>query len=92
MDIITDPAILDLKSTTFSGQRLTRRQIVEIREIVEYLPNVSRNRLCTLICEELNWVSNKGYLKIGACNGILESLERQGVLTRTSPTRLLLTD
>ena len=40
-----DAAIKSLKSTTFSGRRLTRRQIAEIRDIVGFLPGTSRNRL-----------------------------------------------
>ena len=76
-----DAAIKSLKSTTFSGRRLTRRQIAEIRDIVGFLPGTSRNRLCRLICEQLNWVSARGDLRIGACLSMLEKLERRGILT-----------
>ena len=76
-----DPRIEALKSTTFSGRRLTRCQIAEIRDIVEFLPGTNRNRLCRLICEQLNWVSAKGELRIGTCLSMLEKLERHGILT-----------
>ena len=39
-----DPRIAALKSTTFSGRRLTRKQIADIRETVQLFPNDSRKR------------------------------------------------
>ena len=49
-----DPRIAALKSTTFLGRRLTRRQIADIRETVELFPNDSRTELSKTICENLN--------------------------------------
>ena len=38
-----DPRIADLKSTTFSGRRLTRRQIADIQKTVALFLHHSRN-------------------------------------------------
>ena len=75
-----DQRIVDLKSTTFSGRCLTRRQIADIQETVEFLPNDSRNELAKTICEHLNWTTAKGDYKVGACLGMLETLESHGIL------------
>ncbi len=75
-----DPRITALQSTTFSGRRLTRRQLAEIQETVEQFPNESRNELCKIICEHLDWVTAKGDYKVGAFMGMLEHLERHGIL------------
>ena len=48
-----DPRITDLKSTTFSGRRLTRRQIADIQKTVALFPNHSRNELAKTLCEHL---------------------------------------
>ena len=81
-----DPRIEALKSTSFSGRRLTRQQIADIQETVTLLPNESRNELCKTICEHLNWVTAKGDYKIGACMRMLEHLERHGIV-RLPPKR-----
>ena len=81
-----DPRIAALKSTSFSGRRLTRQQIADVQETVTLLPNESRNELCKTICEHLNWVTAKGDYKIGACMGMLEHLEHHGIV-RLPPKR-----
>ena len=48
-----DWRIADLKSTAFSGRRLTRRQIANVHETVARFPNDSRNDLPKTICEHL---------------------------------------
>lgn len=75
-----DQRIIDLKSTTFSGRRLNRQQIADIQETVELLPNDSRNELAKTICEHLGWKTAKGAYKVGACLGMLETLESHGIL------------
>ncbi len=75
-----DPRITALQSTTFCGRRLTRRQIAEVQETVEMLPNESRKELCRIICEHLNWVTAKGDYRVGACMGMLDHLEQHGIL------------
>ena len=70
-----DERIIDLKSTTFSGRRLNRQQIAAVQETVELLPHVSRNELAKTICEHVGWKTAKGAYKVGACLGMLETLE-----------------
>ena len=48
-----DPLIQNLKSTTFCGRRLTRRQIADIQEVVRTFPQLSRNELGQTVCEHL---------------------------------------
>ena len=76
-----DPRIADLKSTTFSGRRLTRRQIAEVQKTVALFPHQSRNELAKTICEHLNRVTAKGDYRVGVCMKFLEALERLGILT-----------
>ena len=45
-----DPLIENLKSTTFFGKRLTRRQIADIQETVGLFPKLSRTELGHTIC------------------------------------------
>ena len=75
-----DQRIIDLKSTTFSGRRVNRQQIADIQETVALLPNDSRNELAKTICEHLGWRTAKGTYKVGACLGMLETLESHGIL------------
>ncbi len=76
-----DQRIVALPSTTFSGRRLTRQQIADAQETVEMFPHDSRNELAKTICEHLHWKTAKGAYKVGACLGMLETLERCGILT-----------
>ena len=82
-----DPRIAALKSITFSGRRLTRRQIADIQKTVALFPHHSRNELAKTICEHLHWVSAKGDYRVGACMKLLETLEGHGILT-LPPKRL----
>ena len=75
-----DQRIIDLTSTTFSGRRLNRQQIADIQETVELFPNDSRNELAKTICEHVGWKTAKGAYKVGACLGMLETLESHGIL------------
>ncbi len=72
-----DPGIENLKSTTFFGRRLTRRQIADVQETVALFPALSRNELAKTICEHLNWTTPKGDYRVSACLRMLESLETQ---------------
>ena len=42
-----------LKSTTFCGQRYTRKQIARILDVVETFPLLSRSELALTVCEQL---------------------------------------
>ena len=76
-----DQRIIALESTTFSGRRLNRRQIADVQETVALFPHDSRNELAKTICEHLGWKTAKGAYKVGACLGMLETLESHGILT-----------
>jgi len=69
-----DQRITDLKSTTFSGRRLTRRQIADVQETVALFPNDSSNGPAKTICEHLGWTTARGACRVGA-------LESHGILT-----------
>ncbi len=62
--------ITDLKSTTFSGRRLTRRRTADIQGTVALLPNDSRNGLARTICGHLGWTTARGACRVGACLGM----------------------
>ncbi len=76
-----DQRIINLASTTFSGRRVNRRQIADIQETVALFPHDSRNELAKTICEHLGWKTAKGAYRVGACLGMLETLESHGILT-----------
>ena len=76
-----DPLIENLKSTTFFGKRLTRRQIADIQETVGLFPKLSRTELGHTICEHLRWQAPKGSNRIHLATRLLEELERLGILT-----------
>ena len=76
-----DPRIENLKTTTFFGRRLTRREVAGIQETVALCPALSRNELAMTICEHLNWHTPKGDYRVSACLRMLERLEGFGILT-----------
>ena len=62
-----DPRIASLKSTTFCGRRLTRRQIADVQETVALSPALSRNELAKTVCElaaahDRQWMQRKRIL------------------------------
>ena len=75
-----DPRIERLKSTTFYGKRLTRRQIAEVQETVGCLPQLSRHELAHTLCEHLRWQTPRGSNRIQLALRLLEELERLGIL------------
>ena len=75
-----DPLIRNLKSTTFFGNRLTRRQIANIQETVRLCPGLSRAELGRTICEHLGWRTPKGRDRLSSAQRLLTELERLGIL------------
>ncbi|MDE0000879.1 MAG: IS4 family transposase [Rhodospirillaceae bacterium] len=75
-----DESIRKLKSTTFFGRRLTRRQIAEVQSIVRGFPALSRRELGHTVCEHLNWRTPGGNDSIQSALGLLEALETAGVV------------
>jgi hypothetical protein len=76
-----DKRIVQLKSTTFSGKRLTRKQIASIQETAHTYTALSRRELAHTICEHLPWHTPKGENKIQSCLNTLDNLEALGILT-----------
>ncbi|MCY4151733.1 MAG: hypothetical protein OXE94_05795 [Aestuariivita sp.] len=70
-----DQRLIDLKTITFSGRQLTRKQLQDVQGTVAHLPNESRNELAKVIGEHLNWKTAKGDNKVAACLGMLATLE-----------------
>lgn len=76
-----DARIKELKSTTFGGRRLTRKQIADIQHTAHTFSALSRRELAHTICEHLQWRTPKGENRIQSCLGALDSLERLGILS-----------
>ena len=76
-----DDAIEQLKSTTFSDRRFTRKQISEIQVTVKTFSNLSRRELGHTICELHQWVTPSGSDKIQSCLSTLEEMEALGLFT-----------
>ena len=75
-----DPRIIQLKSTTFSGRRFTRRQITAVQRTVAMFPKLSRKELAETICEHLGWHTPGGANRVAAALSMLQRLELAGVL------------
>ena len=84
-----DPRILQLQSTTFGGERLTRRQIADVQEIVSALPLLSRTELGHTVCVHLGWQTPNGHNRIQSATGLLEALEQLGILSLPARKRTL---
>ncbi len=75
-----DERIKKLKSTTFFGHRLTRRQLGEIQQTVSLFENLSRTELAQTISEHLGWHTSKGVNRYQSALLLLEELEQLGVV------------
>jgi len=91
-----DERIRKLKTTTFLGQRLTRRQIADIQSLVTGFPDLSLRELGHTVCECLDWRTPGGENRIHTALGVLEALEAEGLFAlprkdsrkaRTQPQR-----
>ena len=76
-----DPLIENLKSTTFLGKRFTRKQLADIQITVGRFPKLSRAELGRTICEHLRWRTPGGRDRLKSALGLLEELERLGILS-----------
>lgn len=74
-------SIDEMEKTTFSGRRLTRKQLAQVQETVRTFSNLSRQELALTVCEHLSWVSPNGKNKVKSSLTLLEELERRGVVT-----------
>lgn len=73
MDLVT--RVNALASTTFSGRRFTRQQIIEIAQTVNTYSKLSRSELALTLCEHLDWKTPGQELKINSALELLDKLE-----------------
>lgn len=67
--------------TIVSGRRFNDKQIQLVRDTVETFKNLSRKELAFTLCENLNWVTAKGELKINSCLAALDKFEKMGIIS-----------
>lgn len=75
-----DTRIENLRSTTFGGKRLTRKQICSIQQTTRDFPAMSRRELAHTICEHLRWCTPGGKDQIQSCLNMLEALETLDII------------
>ena len=76
-----DSRIVDLKSITFCGRRLTRRRISDIQRTVVLFLSLSRDELASAICSHLGWRTPKGGESPGSCLWMLHVYVIRGLHT-----------
>ena len=84
--------IESLPHTTFSGRRFTRKQLKLVQETVQTFKHLSLSELALTLCENLDWKTPNGQLKINSALTLLENLESHGIVNlpakRKSKTRV----
>ena len=75
-----DPRIRNLTSTTFGGERLSRRALAEIQETVQFFPQLSRTELARTVCEQMGWHTPGGSTRLRFSLGVLGELERLDIV------------
>ncbi len=63
------------------ANNISKIDSVKMQEIItytEYFPNLSRRNLANTICENLEWKTPAGSLKVNSCLNLLSNLEKQG--------------
>ena len=64
----------------FCGQIVNNQQLVEIKEIIETFPKLSRTELANTVCELFSWKRPTGKLKSVECRQFLERLDEKGTI------------
>jgi len=70
-----------LKTTTFYGRRFTRKRLVEIQQVVNTFPKLSRWELGLTLCEHLQWLTPRKTYAVQSCLTALEEMEAAGLIT-----------
>jgi len=70
----------DLKTTTFYGRRFTRKRLLEIQQVVNNFPTLSRWELGLTICEHLQWLTPRKSYAIQSCLNALQEMEAARIL------------
>ena len=76
-----DPRIQDLPSTTIFGNRLTRRQIADVQEMVQACSGLSRTELALTVCEHLRWHVGSGASRERMATRFLEQLAEHDIVS-----------
>jgi len=74
----------------FCGRIVTRKQLVEINEIIETFSKLSRTELANTVCELFSWKRPTGKLKTVECRQFLELLNEKGSIRREKLARHIL--
>jgi hypothetical protein len=69
-----------ISAEKFCGQIVTKEQLLEIIEIIDTFPNLSRTELAHTVCELFSWKRPTGKLKGVECRQFLERLDANGVI------------
>ena len=69
-----------VSSEKFCGQVVTKEQLLEIIEIIETFPKLSRTELASTLCELFSWKRPTGKLKSVECRQFLERLDEKGTV------------
>ena len=69
-----------MSSERFCGEVVTDNQLLEIREIIETFPKLSRTELANTVCELFSWKRPTGKLKTVECRQFLELLNEKGTI------------
>lgn len=64
----------------FCGKPVDAEQLLEIVEIIETFPNLSRTELSNTVCELFSWKRPTGKLKSVECRQFLERLDEKGTI------------
>lgn len=62
------------------GRAIGAGEVALIRETVELFPGLSRYELANTLCDHLEWYTASGTYRTDACLGLLERLERRGLI------------
>lgn len=65
---------------TQSGREFSENDLNQIRETIDWLPDLTRRDLIGTICEHLDWHSASGRPKVQACEALLEKLSTAGLI------------
>jgi len=69
------------KFIQFCGQSVNKKQLAEIKEIIETFPKLSRAELANTVCEIFSWERPTGKLKTVECRQFLEGLDEKEIIT-----------
>lgn len=69
-----------ISSESFCGQLVRKKQISEIKEIIDTFPRLTRTELANTICELFSWKRPTGKLKTVECLQFIEHLDDKGII------------